>query len=371
MRVCHICSNYDNFFVNLMEEQMSKGIDLRVFYFRAKERGWPDVNSSYVDVRLNYSKWHRPFFYLKERSVLEDFFDLYKNKNFEIIHAHTLFSNGYVALQAKKKWGTPYIVAIRDMDVNIFLKYRLTLRKLGIEIMNEASRIIFLSSSYRDYVISNYVPNNLKNIFIEKSLIIPNGVDPYFLENKRSKTSLDKKKSLKIITVGHVSKRKNQLTVCESVESLIKSGFNVEYTIVGKILDEKVFEKMKQYPFIKYVPFLPKEKLIEEYRKSDIFVMPSLTETFGLTYVEAMTQGLPIIYSNGQGFDGYFEEGKVGYSVDSKSVNDISSRIVDIINNYNRISENCVSSVDRFNWVDISREYVQQYSQLLRIKEVY
>ena len=70
MRICHICSNYDGFFTNLMETQISRGIEPRVFYFRAKERGWPDVKSSYVDVRLNYSNWHRPFFYLKESTVL-------------------------------------------------------------------------------------------------------------------------------------------------------------------------------------------------------------------------------------------------------------------------------------------------------------
>ena len=45
-----------------MEEQRKKGLKLRVFYFRARERGWPDVTSSYVDVRLNYSTWQRPFF---------------------------------------------------------------------------------------------------------------------------------------------------------------------------------------------------------------------------------------------------------------------------------------------------------------------
>jgi len=44
--------------------------------------------------------------------------------------------------------------------------------------------------------------------------------------------------------------------------------------------------------------------------------MPSITETFGLVYAEALSQGLPVLYTRGQGFDRQFEEGEVGYAVD-------------------------------------------------------
>lgn len=49
MRVCHICSNYDAFFTDLMNFQILNGIDLKVFYFRAKERGMPNIKDPYVD----------------------------------------------------------------------------------------------------------------------------------------------------------------------------------------------------------------------------------------------------------------------------------------------------------------------------------
>ena len=55
--------------------------------------------------------------------------------------------------------------------------------------------------------------------------------------------------------------------------------------------------------------------------------MPSFPETFGLVYVEAMSQGLPIIYTKGQGIDGYFEDGKVGYPVNTKDSNDIVKKL--------------------------------------------
>lgn len=364
MRIGHICSNYDNFFTNLMDSQISNGLDPRVFYFRAKERGLPDVNSTYVDVRLNYSKWHRPFFYLKESTVLNDFFNIYKKDQFDLIHAHTIFSNGYIALKAKKRWGTPYIVAVRNVDINVFFKYRLNLRKLGIEILNEADKIIFLSPAYKDLTLSRYVPELLREDFSRKSIILPNGIDQYFLNNIGLKRQLKINNTIHIISVGHVCKNKNQLTVCKVIEQLNKLGIKVDYTVVGKVLDKKLFKKILSYDFVNYIPFLSKEELITEYRNSDIFVLPSLTETFGLTYVEAMSQGLPVIYTKGEGFDGQFEEGLVGYGVSSLNIEEIKKRIIDIKNNYSNISSNCIESSKNFNWNDITAEYIGLYEQV-------
>ncbi|MGO1368492.1 glycosyltransferase family 4 protein [Senegalia sp. (in: firmicutes)] len=365
MKICHICSNYDKFYIDLMEEQIAQGLDLKVFYFRAKERGLPDVKAPYLDIRLNYRNWHRAFFYLKENNVLKDFFNLYSDNQFDLLHAHTLFSNGYIALKAKKRWGTPYIVAVRDVDINIFLKYRYHLRKLGMEILNEAEKIIYLSESYLEMLNSKYIPKNLKNKFLAKSFIIPNGINPYFLNNRYFRDNIENQETLNIITVGYIGKRKNQLTVCEAVKALNESGVKAKYTVIGKVLDDKIFDIIKSYSFVNYIPFLSREELIEEYRKADIYVMASLTETFGLTYAEAMSQGLPVIYSRGQGFDKQFDEGTVGFHVNSKDPYEIKLRILEILDNYKGISNNCTLLCSNFNWKDISRKYIDIYEDVL------
>ncbi|QSS99781.1 glycosyltransferase family 4 protein [Pontibacillus sp. ALD_SL1] len=364
MNVCHICSNYDSFYIDFMEQQLLEGLDFRVFYFRAKERGLPNVEASYLDVRLNYRNWHRLLFHLKERIVLKDFLNLYENTDFDLYHAHTLFSNGYIALEAKKRWNKPYIVAVRDVDVNVFFKYQIHLRSLGLQILNEAEKIVYLSESYLDLMNSKYIPENLQAEFSSKSSIIPNGINSFFLKNKYYRDELDEQSSLNIITVGYLSKRKNQLAVCEAIKSLNESGIKTTYTVIGKVLDEDILDKINGYHFVKYIPFLSREDLIKEYRKADIYVMPSMTETFGLTYAEAMTQGLPVIYTKGQGFDKQFEEGVVGYSVDGKDIFDIKSRILDIKRNYKDISYNSYKLCDKFNWEDITKEYMDIYSNV-------
>ena len=100
---------------------------------------------------------------------------------------------------------------------------------------------------------------------------------------------------------------------------------------------------------------------VEIYRENDIFVMPSITETFGLVYPEAMSQGLPLIYTRGQGFDGQLEDGKVGYSVDCDNPKEIAERIVDITKEYNQLSSNSIANCNRFSWNNIIDSYEKIY----------
>lgn len=367
IKVCHICSNFDNFFINFMNQFVSEEVNIKVFYPRAIERGLPDIKAPYLDVRLNYNQLDRIFFLKKENKIYQDYIKLYGDSGFNLIHAHTLFSNGYIALKLKENFNIPYIVAVRDMDVNLFLKYRLNLRKIGVEILKEATKIVFISDNYKNQVVNNYIPKNLKSSISSKSVVVPNGIDNFYLNNiyLRDKNTVHEKQTINIITVGYISKRKNQLDVCKAVEQLNVEGLSIKYTIIGKVLDDKIFKKIMRYDFVDYKSFLSKEDLINEYRKADIFVMPSITETFGITYAEAMSQGLPVIYTKNQGFDGQFEEGEIGFHVGKGNIEDIKKSIFKIINKYDMLSENCTLNSKKFDWEIITKNYINMYKNII------
>ena len=92
--------------------------------------------------------------------------------------------------------------------------------------------------------------------------------------------------------------------------------------------------------------------------------MPSHTETFGLVYAEAMSQGMPVIYTRGQGFDGHFEDGVIGYSVSDYDADELVEKIISIIENHENISTRCLEKVDRFNWNKIAEEYKEVYGTI-------
>lgn len=366
MRILHINSYYaeGTFYKNLYDEQIKNKMAIDV-YVPTPVPVSRDLGI-YTLISQNHKKADRYVFYLKHLKIYRDIKKAYKLDDYSVVHAHSLFSNGYVAMRIKQDFGIPYLVAVRDTDANIFFKRMVWLRKLGVEILNEAEKIIFLSSNYQDAVIEKYVPKVLKKAMAEKSEIIPNGIADFWLENPAVPGKMENRKRLKLLFVGLIKKRKNIPTTIRAIKILQHQGYEVSFTIVGKVSDEAIFKQLKNEPFIHYIPHSSREELIEIYRNNEIFVMPSVTETFGLVYPEAMSQGLPVIYTRGQGFDGQFPDGQVGFAVNCDDAEEIAEKIIKIAANYQELSENAVSNANKFRWSDINQKYKHIYQEIQR-----
>lgn len=367
MKILHINSYYASspFYRHLFKEQIKKGHDIDVYVPVSKS--FNDKSFIYDDFTLlsrNHRKVDRFIFHLKHWKILNDIIKHYKFKKYNVIHAHSLFSNGYIAYKLYQKTNIPYIVAVRDTDLNVFFSKMIHLRNIGIQILQNAKKIIFLSKPYKEKTIKRYVPKKYQQEFKKKSVIIPNGIDPYWLKNRNKSKKILPEKKIKIVYAGRISKRKNVVTSAKVCDYLIKKGYKIEFNVIGKVENKIEFNKLCKYNFVNYFPAQPKEKLIHYYRDNDIFMMPSITETFGLVYAEAMSQGLPIIYSRGQGFDGQIKEGLVGYSVDCFNIVEIADRIVDIINNYEEMSKNGIKYCTKFDWEKIADEYTNIYQRI-------
>ena len=90
--------------------------------------------------------------------------------------------------------------------------------------------------------------------------------------------------------------------------------------------------------------------------------MPSRTETFGLVYVEAISQGLPVIYSKGEGFDGWFSDGEVGYGIHCQAYIGLYEQIKNIMLHNIKITPN---SIKQFSWEVINEKYMSIYNEIL------
>ncbi len=371
MKVLHINSYYaaGKFYKNLFDRQIKSGLDIDVFVPvpSSFKQSYFDYGN-YTKISRNHRRYDRYIFHLKHYKIYKDVVSKYIIENYSLVHAHSLFSNGYIAMKLKLKYETPYIVAVRDTDANFFFKKIPYLRGTGIKILKEAKKIIFLSKTYRDLVIEKYIPTNLKKEIFDKSSIIPNGIDDFWLDNINvdfTDKMVPDKKNLKLLQVGMISRRKNVITTVKAVEILNKKGFNVTLTVVGKVIDNKIYNQIKDLSYVNYVSPKPKEELLNKYRENDIFVMPSITETFGLVYAEAMSQGLPIIYSKGQGFDGQFKEGEVGFHVNSKDEYEIADRIIQVLEDYQELSKRGANLANTFNWNNITEKYIKIYKSLI------
>lgn len=365
MRVLHINCNYIGTALHqLMVENLDRlGHNNRVFV--------PTYNKNLAVIKPNcnvcvcecFRKWDRLFFDYKQNKILSAVESQYQLNEFDLLHAYTLFTDGNSARRLSEQYGIPYVVAVRNTDVNTFFRFMPHLRKRGIEIMQNASAVFFLSEAYRQQVFERYIPPESHEELMRKTFIIPNGIDDYWFENVPTQEN-KLEGAVKLIYAGRIDRNKNIVAIQKAAEILRERGYNVSLTVVGKVKDKKVYATIKNDLHTTCLPAQPKEKLLEIYRKHNIFVMPSFTESFGLVYAEAMSQGLPVIYSEGQGFDNQFVEGTVGYRVSAHDVNDIANGIEKIIKNFCNISCNTISCARAFNWKDITARYDMLYKSI-------
>jgi len=371
MKVLHINSYYakGDFYKMLFDRQIAIGTDVSVFVPAFVDADSLNVKlADYICISKNHGKHDRAFFNVKQKKIYADIITKYAIEDYSLIHAHSLFTNGSVAYKLKKEYGIPYIVAVRNTDCNTFFRYMIHLRKLGVRILNEADRIIFLSEAYKNMTAAKYIPKKYREEIMSKSEVVPNGIDDFYLKNNFVHRQYAVRSHLKIITVGLLDAKKNQKTVCKAVKELQKRGVHAEYTVIGKIENRRYYRSVIKYPFVKYKPPLLKEDLINEYRQADIYVMMSLRETFGLVYAEAMSQNLPVIYTKGQGFDSQFEEGTAGYHAKARNVAQIANTIEKVMSDYETISKNCRTAAEKFNWDTVASKYEKIYTGVIKDK---
>lgn len=364
-KILHICSYYlgTKLYQKLFDSLEENNIEEDIYVFTDNKHQIKEGYPLNVKISRCYNNRDRYIFHIKHLKVLKDIQNKIDIPKYDIIHAHSLFSNGYIAYKLYEKYNIPYIVAVRNTDVNLFFKKMIHLRSLGVKILKNAKKVIFISEPYKEHTMNKYIPNRYRKEIKKKSVVIPNGIDQYWFNNKPEKIKIPSNKKINLIYVGTLNGNKNIETTTKACEILIKQGYEVNYKIIGKIKDKKYNEFINRYPFIQYIPHCLKEKLIKYYRSSDIFVMPSKHETFGLVYAEAMSQGLPVIYTRGQGFDGQFKEGEVGYSVQYDSAEEIVDKIINILKKYAYISNRCIINVDKFDWDRIAKKYSKFYEK--------
>ena len=366
MRVLHINCNYigtalHQLMVDRLEKQGYENCIFAPTYDKNLSVITPNEN---VLISECFRKWDRIFFDYKQRKILRAAEKSCSIADFEVIHAYTLFTDGNCARLLSEKYGIPYVVAVRNTDVNSFFRWMPHLRMRGVKTMLKASAVFFLSEAYRKQVFEKYIPVKYYDMLLKKTHIVPNGIDDFWFQNT-PECQNEIGDTVKLIYAGRIDQNKNIPTTQKAMQILRERGYNMSLTVVGKVADKKVYEKIKSDPYTQCLPAQPKEALLEVYRGHNIFVMPSFTESFGLVYAEAMSQGLPVIYSKGQGFDNQFPEGTVGYHVSAHDAEDVADGIEKVIKNYRNIIPNTVSSAKIFNWTEITSWYDRIYKTIL------
>ena len=152
-----------------------------------------------------------------------------------------------------------------------------------------ADIIVTVSAKYIEIIKHEY-PN-----VSQKLKYCHNGIDIANTFFKHNNTST----SYKIAVSGGNRPIKRNYYVCKAIEKLILKGFNIELLVFGRL--HKNGEKIDNFPFVKTFGQIDNKQYQEYLKTSDLFVLNSETESFGLALADAINCGCSLLISENVG----------------------------------------------------------------------
>lgn len=188
----------------------------------------------------------------------------------------------------------------------------------------QLKKIICVSNLVKYNIIENH------DINVNQLTVVYNGIyaDKFTRNVERRKEIRDKLQLGNLFTlvfVGSGYQIKNLFTVLDALKNLQ----NTNLLILGKDSHAEIYRKYAEnLGVINRCRFLGAQSpIVDYYSAGDAFILPSYYETFGLVYLEALANGIPVLVSDKAGASEIIENSKHGYVVKHDSVEDIVSKV--------------------------------------------
>jgi glycosyltransferase involved in cell wall biosynthesis len=293
-------------------------------------------------------------------------------KNIDVVHAHKVTFEGYIGYKIAQKLNVPLILTLRSTDFTVF-HYRPDLHSLYKKIMSSAYKIVYLVPSMIEFLIKNFGQEYFDKYLKHKLVQIPNII---IRNNSIDDERLYNSEEPHLLTALSLTKRsvkgKNLRNLLKAVSEI--NHLDVKLKIAGDGIYEPVVKNwvndLNLSNKVEFLGRIPNSKIDKYYSNATAFVLPSLNETFGMVYPEALFNGTPILCSKGViGFDGFFKD--VGVSVNPHSVEDIRRGIIELITNNtyfrNKIYQlKSSGAFNMFNPENVSNLYREMLAEIIK-----
>ncbi len=210
----------------------------------------------------------------------------------DIVHCHAPADLGVQTLLMAKKIGVPVVIT-HHTHLTEYLHYILKegkLKEIGKKAVEAAMKKVY-NKAHLVITPSHIIKEELEKIGVENVITIHNGIKKMERDERRAE-EFRKKYNIKgkfVLYLGRVTKEK-------SVEELVEALEGLPLVVAGSGPLLETLQKSKPYAI--YTGYLTEEEVVGAYSAASLFASASLTETFGLTFAEAMQFGLPIVAMN-------------------------------------------------------------------------
>jgi glycogen(starch) synthase len=287
---------------------------------------------------------------------------LLREREFDLAHFYFALPTGLLAGYWRARTGLPYIVSLRGSDVPNYDRspvlriFHKLLHPVSRRILTEAKAVIANSAALRDLALRTF-----PDVEID---VITNGVCARSFHPSEERRPND---VVRVISVARLIKRKGLEDALNALAAM--KARNVELHLVGlgpqmqKI--ERLAEQLGIADRVVFRGHLRGEELARAYRESDVFLLPSLSESFSMALLEGMASGLPVVATRIGGIPELVEDGVNGLLVPAHA----PDRLADALDTLSaspelraRFGRNNRRKIEtRYGWSTIARLYIDQF----------
>ena len=287
-----------------------------------------------------------------------------KKEDFDIIHAHDWLSFG-AGVRAKMVSGKPLVAHVHatEFDRGGGCGINSLVYKMEKEGMEAADKVVAVSNFTKNIIIQHY------GISADKIEVVHNGIDFNPRETVSENVHKIKEAGKKIVLfVGRLTLQKGPDYFIRAAKKVCDFDPDVFFIISGSGDMErwlmKEVARMGVSHRVLFTGFLRGDELKSAYKSADLFVMPSVSEPFGITPLESLMNDTPVIISNQSGVS---EVVKHALKVDFWDIDEMANKILSTLNYtslHSCLKEHGRVEVEGIHWGKSAEKCVKIYNEL-------
>jgi len=281
-----------------------------------------------------------------------------RSMEFDIIHAHDWITFA-AGLRIKNSTGKPLVVHVHSLETDRAGEgIRNSIYHLEKEVLGAADSVFSVSQFTKEQIVRHY------GIEPSKIHVVHNGIDPGDMPRK-SHELRDKY----VVFLGRLTHQKGPEFLLETAEKVTKVYPRVKFVVAGTgdqfahVLETSAYKKLGS-KFI-FAGFLSKAKVDELLSMADVYFMPSVSEPFGITALEAAQHHVPTVLSSQSGAA---EVMKSSLKADFWDTDKYANYIYALLKYgplNQQLSESAKAELDGLTWDHTAKKIYNVYQQLL------
>lgn|GEM_PF-273128 len=276
-----------------------------------------------------------------------------------VVHIHGVRAGLLGRLAVPKTVLSIYTEHRYDGDYHLKNSLNEFFQKLTLRWLNRKShRIIAVSSSVKKFLINNELAES------EQVVVIPNAINTD--GDRKVKKIREANRPPLLGNIGNLNIQKGQVYLIDAMREVVRHFPSASLEIIGEGEERKnLTNKIKSLGLERHISLLGRKKDPSKYLSHwDVFVLPSVAETFGIAILEAMSNGIPVIASKVGGIPDIIDSRKNGLLVKCRDSKVLAKAIINILDHpatAAKYKREGLKRVADYEWKNVIKEIERVY----------